>query len=322
MKKMRRRILPVLLMLIMVICDAAPAFAAGGGHITFPAHMVGTKGKMAYFAIGIDGGGDLYSYNANTKHKKRIAKGKWCWLNIKGKYLYLTLNKHGGSDGRNYYIYRMKKNGKGRKKLANGFNPIVKGKYIYYIATKKRKFYGATVDGKQLGIYRMKLNGKGKKCLVKGGSNVGFYNLGIKGNSLVYRKDGKWYTCSLTGKKKKSLDIYMCSSNVSITDYDNYDFEDEWLNSFTALKASKKSYYYEACSGIVSGTYGDGEFTLCRVKGKVKKLILSGNHMMVVSQTDPSGDYNTYYNAFMVRKNGKGKKLVKKGVEVSGGWDY
>ena len=106
-------------MMIVVMTSAVPAFGASGTHITFSGQMAGTKGKMAYYSVGYCGG-PLYSYNSATGVSRKIASGHWMWINVKGKYLYLTRDKIGSEDSSNMYIYRMKKNGKSRKRLAAG----------------------------------------------------------------------------------------------------------------------------------------------------------------------------------------------------------
>lgn len=64
----------------------------------------------------------------------------------------------------------MSKDGKKTKVLAEGYSPVVVGKYIYYIGVKKgpapwnanvKVEYGST------GIYRMDSNGRNKKCIYR-----------------------------------------------------------------------------------------------------------------------------------------------------------
>ncbi len=95
---------------------------------------------MVYSAVGPDGGGCLYAYNTSQKAKKLISKMQCSEISEKGNYLYCTVNKYGGSDGRNKYIYKIAKNGKSSKKLANGFCPIIIDNYISNIGCRLHIF--------------------------------------------------------------------------------------------------------------------------------------------------------------------------------------
>ena len=96
------------------------------------------SGKMLYYAVGSGAqGGRLYMYNTSTKRQKKISDLRCTDLTITKKNIYCTVNKYIGSDARNRYVYRMSKDGKKTKVLAEGYSPVVVGKYIYYIGVKK-----------------------------------------------------------------------------------------------------------------------------------------------------------------------------------------
>lgn len=92
------------------------------------------SGKMLYYAVGSGAqGGRLYMYNTSTKRQKKISDLRCTDLTITKKNIYCTVNKYIGSDARNRYVYRMSKDGKKTKVLAEGYSPVVVGKYIYYM---------------------------------------------------------------------------------------------------------------------------------------------------------------------------------------------
>lgn len=312
-----KKFLTVFLAMMMVLTCVSPVFAEDDIQVRFSGQMAGTSGKMAYYAVGIDGGGPLYSYNTSTCAKKKVAKGKWSWLNIKGSYLYLAKNTYGGSDGRCYYIYKMKKNGTSKKKLVNGHHPVLKGNYIYYISVKKTTRDGIKMDGPCLGIYRIDLNGKGKKCILKAGTNEYFGALGVTSKGLLFVKNGSWYSCSFTGSNLKAADIDDYNSNLTIVDtYSGYSSDVDVARSGYEYFGKGKTVYKEKDDDETD----DDEKAVATTVGTVKKIVLSGKQMLVVSRSTKG--YYTYYNVYMMKRNGKSKKRVIRGVEVSGGWDY
>lgn len=311
MKVLRRMLIAAICVTVTVVFSI-PAFADTGSlYGRFAGHMVGTTTNVCYYAVGIDGGGPLYKYNVVTKKKTKLASGKWLWLNQKGKYLYLGKNNYGGSDGRDYYIYRVKKNGKTKKKLANGRCPIVKGKYIYYMKTLKGSEGKVKFDTRTVGIYRMSLTGKNKKCLVKFNQNS-YYGgfLGATQKRLLYLKDGKWKAYNLKTRKITSPSAEIIS-NLSLTYWGDYGEE-----QITSVK--KNGYYYYPASNVLYkySTKTGKDTKVTTVKGKIKKIIHSGNQLMVISETSEK------YRVVIMKTSGKYKKLIKTGYLVSGGWNY
>ena len=104
------------------------------------------SGKMLYYAVGSGAqGGRLYMYNTSTKRQKKISDLRCTDLTITKKNIYCTVNKYIGSDARNRYVYRMSKDGKKTKVLAEGYSPVVVGKnmalraYIEWIPTEETR---------------------------------------------------------------------------------------------------------------------------------------------------------------------------------------
>lgn len=305
-----RYLFTVILSLALVCGLAAPAAGASSLKAKGSGHMVGTSGKIAYYAVGIDGGGPLYKYNATTKKKTKLASGKWLWLNVKGKYLILGKNNWGGSDARDYFVYRMKTNGKSKKKLASGSHPVVKGKYIYYFGIQKHDFYGDKVDGRVLGIYRMKLNGKGKKKLVAFDEYTYPSCLAVSGKKLLYKVGDQWYTYNLSTKKKAEY-YGTVRSNIGRKDWESTGIEPAVSGGLTYKSSGSKVYIYK----------GSKLKKKLSFKGEVQKVIASGKQMMVVIHTG-TGDYPDKYAVLMLKSDGTKRKKVAGGMLVSGGWDY
>ena len=298
---------------LVLVMGLAEASFAGTVKARTTGHMDGTSGKTAYYAVGIDGGGPVYKYNSTTKKKKKIASGKWMWLNLKGKYLYLCKNNIPGSDARCTYVYRMKTNGKGKKKLASGSHPIVKGKYIYYLGIHKEKREGRTVDGKVTGLYRMKLNGKGKKKLVSFSGWDYPYELAMSGNKILYHMGDGWYKYDTKTKKKSYLDKDVVR-NIEGVDDEYGNIEDCRSGKLRCSTDGNRVYI----------TKGDSGKTVL-VEGYPQKIIISGKQIMVVTHTwseDSYSDYPDTYFVYMMKTNGTKLKKVAKGVLVSGGWNY
>ena len=83
-------------------------------------------------------------YGQQKWYKKRVficAYGIFININdenVTNQYIVTEWDKAYGTDHSNTYIYRFKRsNGKSAKKLATGRNPIVIGKYIYYVECRQ-----------------------------------------------------------------------------------------------------------------------------------------------------------------------------------------
>ena len=293
----------------LAISFSVPIHAKSTVKAGFADHMVGTTGNIAYYAVGIDGGGPLYRYNVKTKEKKLIATGKWESLSIKGKYIYASKNDYYGSDARNRSIYRISKDGKVKTKLANGYSPVVKGKYIYYFAVNKINWYGGKADGKVKGIYRMKLNGKSKKKMVgfRNAYQYGADHLSvIKGNKFLYcAYTNEWYI-SKKGSNKKKRYKGVVYANMTFMSYSN-DFK-----SMTKVKVGGT--VFSAKGKYLYAKGGTGKKKIAKVNGIIEKIIVSGKQILVITNS------GTKYHVYLMSKNGKNLNRVSTGDYVSGGW--
>ena len=189
-----------------------------------------------------------------------------------------------------------------------------KAKYIYYIGVEKYKEGKYTEDtGGITGIYRMKLNGKGKKRLVKAGKYDTISNLGVTSRGLVYKKNETWYKCSLNGKnrKKASGDL---SSNMSVK---HNPLSRNYAIEFSVCKTGYAYFPVVSRNKIVRNSWDKGG-ELFTYPGDLQKILISGKHMMVISE---STDLETVY-AYMMTPAGGRQKLVVQAPSMGRMWDY
>ena len=306
----RRLLKPAAFFIILLSMAAGSSRQAqAASRIFFPDRAYETK-NYVYVAIGIDGGGDIYRYKPSTGKKKRLAKGKYNSLNVKGSYIYCGLNDYLGSDATNNYIYRVSTKNGARKKLANGSWPVVVGNWIYYIKENKTTLYGYTVDNGTDGIWRMKLNGKSKQKVSSTSNWVSY--LGSDGTSLYYfsAQGSVWQKMNLKTKATETVDLTNYPANLSY----------KWGLNYAKITYGKTSYSYSG--KVIYKTVNGKTKKLTTMKGEVKLLIALGKNLFVVyEKEDSSNGYTlTKYFATVMTNKGKKKKVITSGYEVSGGW--
>lgn len=119
-------------------------------------------------------------------------------ISVKGNYIYAMWDQELGTSANKDYIYRFNKKTGNGKRLVAGSNPVIIGKYIYYIQKKIQNDYGEYHSRNTGYIYRMKLNGTAKKKVAYVGTSLnGLYQYGrqclysIYGdNTALYTKNG------------------------------------------------------------------------------------------------------------------------------------
>jgi hypothetical protein len=103
----------------------------------------------------------------------------------------------------------MNLNGKGLKKLADGFKAVVMDDWIYYVGIIKDDADGFIADSGYKGIYKMKLDGTSNKKI----RSIGRWDadcLSGDGKYLYYESDGKVLVLTKQGKivaQKKKINI-------------------------------------------------------------------------------------------------------------------
>lgn len=134
------------------------------------------NGRYIYYAFEMDGvRTDIMQLDTKTKKKKTIVSYKYNGegtngfynLTVKGNYIYATWDLALGTEYTQNYIYRFSKDGKTKKRLACGVNPVIIKNRIYYekCTLEKTEYFTYTKStGK---IYSMKSDGTDKKYVGK-----------------------------------------------------------------------------------------------------------------------------------------------------------
>lgn len=261
-----------LFLIVTVLLDANIVAASKSGKETGYGCQ---KGKYIYYAFEMSGVRmGIQRYNIKTQENKEICSymfngtetNGFYNISVRKNYIYTVWDQGYGTSEFKKYIYRIKKDGSKKQRLACGDNPVIIGNRIYYekCKLKKNNYEGQKYSytestGK---IYSMKLDGTNKKknksikmkklSANSYGNNertdtINGYQYYINGKS-IYRKSEK------TGKVKK---VMSCSQAI----YDFYICEQYIL----VRGAYKHDDWYKMAAYIVN------------VNGKEKKKLVSWN---------------------------------------------
>lgn len=296
----------VLVISSLPLYDRTEAQAASKEKIFVPSMAV-MSGKQIYMALGTqDQGGPLYSYNTSAKKKKKISNLNCFDLNLKGNYIYCTVNNYYGSDGNDYYIYKISKSGKKTKKLAKGKRPVVMGKYIYYIGMKQESSYFST-SGEPTGIYRMNLDGKGKKCIKKFTGAFTTSQLTRGNNRIIFRNDYtlKYYCCGTNGKVRGTS---ISSKKMSVSAKDFSPYTSTGVADNLPLSYNSYGYTYTTDGSKLVRKGSSSKKTLHKFKqenGNLGLTVDMGSYLMVSING---------WRAYIISKSGKTIKHVFTGL--------
>lgn len=316
--KMKRgiRISFMILALALAFSNATAANAAEDLYI--PARAV-RSGNYLFYSAGMDKSGLLVRYQLKTGKKKTLCKGGARDISVKGKYVYFSMDAQKGDNSfvTKKGIYRIKKNGGKKKKLANGVRPIIIGDYIYYLGIKAT---GMREPNQEIcGIYRMNLNGSKKECLLASSRLANWLLAGE--NKLLFIE----YNQDMN-EELKWLDL----TDGSISPYEQ---------ESDKLYANTTDYYTTTCGlNLQIGnsqkgyTYTYSGKKLYRVSGKKKKITTfsKGNIETVVdlngylyvevhpNMAHPNSDYMYVY---VMKANGKQKRCLTKFSVAGGSWN-
>lgn len=260
------------------------------------------KGKYIYYAYEMGGlRMNLMRYDTKTGKTKSLRsfrdKGDdtngFYNLNVTDKYIIATWDKYCGTADSNNNIYRFNRsNGKNAKKLATGRNPVVIGKYIYYVEGKK-SYDGGTQDTGY--ICRMKFDGSNKKRVCKAkGSVLHIWNLNGKMGYVTYED-------------------YYANNNTIAYFYDakgNKISETKYYLDMDGYKSTSSGYYVSIDNKVVkyNKTFTSKKQLLsCDKEAQVVNFKVCGNHMLARVYDGRAMKGRIY----MVNLKTKKKKLLK-----------
>lgn len=316
----KKRISAVLAVLLLCAALMAPAAPASAASKTAEAPGVACKdGRYIYYAFEMSGVRmGIMRYDTKTKKKKQITgyklKGKstngFYDLSVKGKYIYAVWDQFYGSGSDNSYIYRINKKTGKKKKLAQGTNPVVVGKYIYYEKVKNAPYEGTIGTGT---ICRMTLTGKKKKTVKTGITRTSETNiwsdlagLYAYGNTVLYARSSN--SNSLYTLKGKEIKRSSLKTNEDASYYAN--------EPGTIVSGGYKYYM------VQSGSYPNMVTALYRRKissGKTSKIASyssismfrkCGNYLLIKATTGSYTNNSARLNVICMKLNGKAKKKL------------
>lgn len=273
--------------------------AAVGKNVTSPGAAC-KDGNYIYYAYEMGGiRMGIMRLNPKTGAKKEIYsykyKGKgsngFYDLTVKGDYVYATWDQGYGSSPYNPYIYKIRKDGKGSKKLAVGNCPVVIGNYVYYVEYQKTQEEWWKKTGY---ISRMKLDGSGKKKVLYVGNQLD--RLYTDGSRLLYDKYNS--PCLYTSSGET---VY--TSNLNIV-------KDMGTDTVVTTVGNYQYYYYKV---------GYKKTAIYRKNVKTGKTARVANFPAGISSFRVVGDYlmvrasiqdGKYYSIYCISADGKKKNRL------------
>lgn len=171
----------------------------------------------------------IYKVNTKTKKTTRLLKMKNSCLvfdiNVYNNYIYF-ISMNGNNEKSQSFIYKVKTDGTGLKKLAQGFDMYINNGSIYYIKTSG--YLTSSHNEKSIGIYKMSTNGKNNKLILK---QNGIYSMEVNNSNIYYKKSehSNIYKISMTGKAcgyisntKNHIIVSVTKNNLYTQYMDNY----------------------------------------------------------------------------------------------------
>lgn len=178
--KYMKKTVKYLIALMLVICcilNEIPCIMTNAATETVTGVETGyayKSDRYIYYSFGMFGTG-IVQLDTKTKKKKTVVSSKYKGsetngiynLTVKGNYIYGTWDLALGTEGSQEYIYRFSKNGKTKKRLACGINPVIINDRIYYEKCTLKEYGDITATESTGKIYSMKLDGTDKKYFGK-----------------------------------------------------------------------------------------------------------------------------------------------------------
>ena len=322
-----RRLLRLAVLFASLLMLAGPFEVQAAKKMATEAH-----GKYAYFAVD----NTIYRMNSNTGTVRKICAvegvamiGKISYYN---GYLYFDANVYHGSDGSEYRIYRIRKNGKNLQELGYGIHPRIYNGKLYYAAAAIENVdddEGKAPQTMVYGLARCKTNGTKRKILVDFPDERNWvYDLEIIGGRIYYVAENSLYSVKTSGKGQirhfDALDMKSDGTSIYLQTEDEIIrfrissgitpiIKTRWSEGgepLTCLVYVKSGYLYYKEVDEDGGT----AFWRVRISTKKKKKLKSYN---IVEMAAASGSYVAVYRSMgdgshvLAKMKTNGKKYKK-----------
>lgn len=198
----------------------------------------------------------------------------------KGSYVYYLGFNENQTDG----IYRVKVNGKSKKKISDDYGLYlnISGNYLYYLEASKDNYTSYN-------IVKMKTNGKNKEIVVEG---VDTSKITVQNNWIYYFKNYNLYRVKTNGKNKEQI------SNKSMENY-------EIVGNFIYYSYMNDGKY------VIAKMKTNGEGVTRIDAGASKTFFVNKNDIYYIRQNAESNLYELY----KLKTNGEKKEKI---ADISG----
>lgn len=198
----------------------------------------------------------------------------------KGSYVYYLGFSENQTDG----IYRVKVNGKSKKKISDDYGLYlnISGNYLYYLEASKDNYTSYN-------IVKMKTNGKNKEIVVEG---VDTSKITVQNNWIYYFKNYQLYRVKTNGKNKEQI------SNKSMENY-------EVIGNFIYYSYMNDGKY------VIAKMKTNGEGVTRLDSEASKTFFVSKNYIYYIRQ---NADTNVY-ELYKTKTNGEKKEKI---ADISG----
>lgn len=310
--------------IVFVLAFTSISQAAESNGYSSPSSSV-KSGDYMYYSVY----GDIYKVNVNTRKTSLVKNnqgGKIYNLSIKDGWIYYTLDREGYGGSYDPYIYKVRTNGKDRKALKRGYNPIVYNNNIYYIKLKSDSYGYFSV----VGIYRMSLSGNSDTCIKKSSEISKF--LVYKSNIYYIASDylygsGDLKRTNLSGNSTKTMTSGIDSDN-DLKAYSDYIYFNSNNTIYKIKTTSTTKYkvksnanlqdlsngyvYYISSNKAYKMKLSTKSTTRITNKTSVDDIQVSSSYMILTYYTIPTSiDNRNNTHKYFCTTSGKNGKILK-----------
>lgn len=294
---------------VMLAIAAFCLLAAPGRNVCAAQKLVSNPGaackdgKYIYYAYEMSGiRMGIMRLDPVSGKKKEITgyryKGKgtngFYNLSISGNYIYAVWDQFYGTGASEDYIYRISKNGKAKKKLAQGDQPVLAGNYIYYVELQKGSYGYQERTGY---ICRMKKDGSGKKRILYNKNIAKLYSDGKTVYYSIYRSDSVLYDLKGKMHSRNAMNI--------VEDIDGYDSGTTTISGYRYY--TDKNAYGKAVKLYRQKTKGNQKNVVADYPAGIDSYRVCGSYVMVRCQTGSYLDNSMKLHVYCISANGKKK---------------